>query len=139
MKKALLLGLTLLGLSQSLLASTSSDVVLLNQEIMQPKQSLTIKLDGLAPHVTYDIFCERINANMPENIDVYVSTDPYDTILDDKQLKSKVFQLLRDDYARGYHLNFLLINTEYTRTIEMTNLDDTAIVTLRDCVAKVRH
>jgi hypothetical protein len=141
MKKFAMLSLALLSLGKVALAHpNTSDVDLLSYGSMEPKQSMSIPLDKLAPNVNYKVICKNIHANMSADIDVYYNAGIAFTALDGKEVTSNVMQLKADHYASGYTLTFTGVNnTGGIKAIELTNLDDKAVVGLHECVAKVQH
>lgn len=145
MKKIILLGVVLLSLSKIALASTTSDVVLVDGAgvMIEPKRSSSIKLDQLAPDVSYDITCEKINANFPisapEDIDVYYYAGIAKAVLDGESVQDNVMQLKTDHRASGYKLSFANVVARNVHAIEFTNLDNKAVVSINSCIAKVHH
>ncbi len=139
MKKVLLI-LSMLTLSSAVFASFSSDIPLSpSYGFISPKQTFKINLKELVAGVNYDIVCDNIGLNMPQNVDVYYKGAQAVKLVD-KFSSSSVFTLQNDHSPIGYkNVVFRGANLDKSATFELTNLDDTATVNFTNCVAKVQH
>ncbi len=139
MKKTLLI-LLMLTSSSAVFASFSSDIPLSpSYGFMNPKQTIKFDLKGLVAGVNYDIVCDNIAVNMPQNVDVYYKGAQSVKLLD-KFSSSNVFTIQYDYSPIGYKdVVFRGANLDKSATFELTNLDDAATVSFTNCVAKVQH